>query len=71
MIILGKRSEKKVFDVWYRRKSKNMIALVIKAEGGLPVKRLVNGDDVVPGISNILDVQCTCQEFDFLDIEVW
>jgi tRNA pseudouridine synthase 10 len=66
----GKRSEKKVFDVKYRRNSKNTFTLVMKAEGGLPVKRLVSGDDVVPGISKILDVRCTCQEFDFLDVEV-
>ena len=66
----GKRSEKKVFDVKYRRNSKNTFTLEMKAEGGLPVKRLVSGDDVVPGISKILDVHCTCQEFDFLDVEV-
>ena len=66
----GKRSEKKVFDVKYEQNSKNTFTLEIKAEGGLPVKRLVSGDDVVPGISKILDVRCTCQEFDFLDIEV-
>ena len=66
----GKRSEKKIFDVRYEKNSKNMFTLVMKAEGGLPIKKLVSGDDVVPGISKILDVQCTCQEFDFLDIEV-
>ncbi len=66
----GKRSEKKVFDVRYRRNSKNMFTLIIRAEGGLPIKRLVSGDNVVPGISKILDVRCTCQEFDFLDVEV-
>jgi tRNA pseudouridine synthase 10 len=66
----GKRSEKKIFDVRYVQNSKNMFTLIIKAEGGLPIKKLVSGDDVVPGISKILDVRCTCQEFDFLDIEV-
>ena len=66
----GKRSEKKIFDVRYEKNSKNMFTLVMKAEGGLPIKKFVSGDDVVPGISKILDVQCTCQEFDFLDIEV-
>jgi len=44
--------------------------LFIKAEGGLPVKRFVNSDDVSPGISQILNTSCMCQEFDFLDIEV-
>ncbi len=66
----GKRSEKKIFEIKYKKNSKNMFTLVMRAEGGLPIKKFVSGDDVVPGISKILDVRCTCQEFDFLDIEV-
>ncbi len=66
----GKRSEKKVFSVKYRKNSSNEFTLFIKAEGGLPVKRFVNSDDVSPGISQILNTSCMCQEFDFLDIEV-
>lgn len=66
----GKRSEKKIFDVKFKKNSKNMFTLMIKAEGGLPIKRFVIGDDVTPGISKILDTPCVCQEFDFLEIEV-
>jgi tRNA pseudouridine synthase 10 len=66
----GKRSEKKVFSVKYRKNSSNTFTLFIKAEGGLPVKRFVNSDDVSPGISQILNTSCMCQEFDFLDIEI-
>jgi tRNA pseudouridine synthase 10 len=66
----GKRSEKKVFSVKYRKNSSNVFTLLIKAEGGLPVKRFVNSDDVLPGISQLLNTSCICQEFDFLDIEV-
>ena len=66
----GKRSEKKVFSVKYKKNSKNTFTLFIKTEGGLPVKRFVNSDDVSPGISQILNMSCKCQEFDFLDVEV-
>ncbi len=66
----GKRSEKMVFSVKYKKNSSNTFTLFIKAEGGLPVKRFVNSDDVSPGISQILNTSCMCQEFDFLDIEV-
>ena len=66
----GKRSEKKVSSTKYKKESNKMFILTIKAEGGLPVKRFVAGDDVHPNISQILDVKCMCQEFDFLDIEV-
>jgi len=66
----GKRSEKKIFSVKYKKNSSNTFTLFIKAEGGLPIKRFVNSDDVSPGISQILNTSCMCQEFDFLDIEV-
>ena len=66
----GKRSEKKIFDVKFENVSEDMFTLTIKAEGGLPIKRFVAGDRVTPGISQILDISCVCQEFDFLDIEI-
>ena len=66
----GKRSEKKIFDIKYKKNSANSLTLTLKAEGGLPIKRFVIGDDVVPNVSKILDISCKCQEFDFLDIEV-
>ena len=66
----GKRSEKKVFSIKYKKNSKNTFTLVIQSEGGLPVKRFVSSIDVTPGISQILNTSCMCQEFDFLDIKV-
>ncbi|HEY5735274.1 MAG TPA: tRNA pseudouridine(54/55) synthase Pus10 [Nitrosopumilus sp.] len=66
----GKRSEKKIFDVKYKKDSKNSFRLTVKAEGGLPTKRFVVGDDVTPNISKILETPCVCEEFDFLEIEV-
>jgi tRNA pseudouridine synthase 10 len=66
----GKRSEKKVFSVGYKKNSKKIFTLKIKTEGGLPIKRFVTGDDVFPSPHHILNTQCICQEFDFLDIEV-
>ena len=65
-----KRSEKKIFQVKYKKISKDTFALTIKVEGGLPIKRFVVGDDVTPGISKILDASCVCRAFDFLEIEV-
>lgn len=66
----GKRSEKKIFSVKYKKNSSNAFTLFIIAEGGFPVKRFVNSDDVSPGISQILNTSCICQQFDFLDIKV-
>ena len=66
----GKRSEKKIFLVKYSKLSTHKLSLIIKTEGGLPIKRFVTSDDVSPGISQILNNQCQCQEFDFLEIEL-
>lgn len=66
----GKRSEKKIFSVSYKKTGDTAFTLSIKAESGLPVKRFVDSDDVSPGISQILENFCKCQEFDFLEIKV-
>ena len=66
----GKRSEKIISDLKYKRTSKNSFSLKIWAEGGLPVKRFVISDDVNPGISKILGMSCTCLQFDFHDVKL-
>ena len=66
----GKRSEKCISDLKYKKTSKNSFTLFIKAEGGLPVKRFVDGDDVTPGIRQIINDKCTCITFDFLEIDL-
>ena len=66
----GKRSEKCISDLKYKKTSQNSFTLFIKAEGGLPVKRFVDGDDVTPGIRQIINDKCTCITFDFLEIDL-
>ena len=64
----GKRSEKKIFKLDYSQISKNEFTLLIDAEGGLPIKRLVTGDNVNPSVSDTLETHCKCVEFDILDV---
>jgi tRNA pseudouridine synthase 10 len=66
----GKRSEKIISILKYKKISKNHFKLIIKAEGGLPVKRFVDGDDVIPGICQIMNDKCICMTFDFLEISL-
>jgi len=66
----GKRYEKKILEVFFKKKSKNQFNLIIRAEGGLPVKRFVTGDNLVPGMPQILNTSCNCDEFDFIDIKM-
>ena len=66
----GERSEKKIFFIKYKKNSKNIFTLSLKTEGGLPIMKFIDGNDVIPGISQILDTTCKCHEFDFKDIEI-
>jgi len=64
----GKRYEKKIFDLKYKKNSNNLFTIIMSAEGGFPVKKFVIGDDISPNISSLLNNSCVAQEFDFLDI---
>ena len=66
----GRRSEKKIFNSKYKKNSKNNFTLTVDVEGGFPVKRFVIGDNVVPGVSQILSDNCKCENFDFLKIQM-
>lgn len=65
----ARRSEKSISRVRYRKISGSDFVLTVDAKGGLPVKRFVQGDDVSPGISQILDAECSCIWFDFVQIQ--
>ena len=64
----GKRYEKKIFDLKYKKNSTNLFTIIMSAEGGFPIKRFVIGDDVSPNISSLFDNSCVAQQFYFLDI---
>ncbi len=61
----GKRSEKTIYSLQYKKTSKTTFKLKIDAEGGLPVKRFVNDENVVPNIEQTIENPCKCNYFDF------
>jgi len=66
----GKRFEKQIFSVKYKKHSLHNFSLFLKAEGGLPIRRFIEGGDVVPEVSKLLNCECICDEFDFHKIEI-
>ena len=66
----GKCFEKQIFSLSYKKHSLHTFSLFMKVEGGLPIRRLIEGGGVSPNISEILRCKCTCEEFDFHDILV-
>ena len=65
-----KRFEKQVFSLDYKEKSCNDFSLFMKVEGGLPIRRFIEGGDVSPTLSELLNCECKCDEFDFHGIDV-
>lgn len=66
----GKRAEKRIFKVSFKKKSKRQFTLIITVEGGFPIKRFVINDNVEPGLSQILETNCRCEEFDILEVKM-
>jgi len=66
----GKRAEKTIRNVRCKMNSENSFFLQMTAEGGLPLKRLVSGDNVFPNVSDLLETKCRCEKFDFEDVRI-
>ena len=66
----GKRLVKHISSLKYLKKSNNELLLFIQADGGLPVKRFVIGDEVNPSVSSTLNTSCSCERFDILGVEI-
>lgn len=66
----GKKNQRNVSNIRYKKKSSNSFSLLMKADGGVPLKRFADGVEVTPSLSSILDNPCKCTIFDFYDIAV-
>ena len=66
----GKRSTKTIYSIHYKRRAEQKILIALDADGGLPIKRFVTGDDVSPSISSVLGISCDVIHFDIDDIKI-
>jgi tRNA pseudouridine synthase 10 len=64
----NKRSQKTIYSVKPKLLSTNSFSLLITADGGLPIKRFVEGSNVSPNLTELLGTKCSCKEFDFHEI---
>ncbi len=64
----GKQIKKTIYKLRYKKNSLHSHTINIDADGGLPIKRFVEGNNVVPNISEILSVECFCKKFDINQI---
>ena len=63
----GRLVDKVVYSVKAESRGKKITA-EIKLEGGLPVKRLVSGEDVSPSLSEAVGVPLRCDRFDIMGV---
>ena len=66
----GKRTTKTIYSLRYRRKSDRTFLVMLTADGGLPIKRFVTGDDVSPSIHSVLGISCDVLYYDITDIKI-
>jgi tRNA pseudouridine synthase 10 len=66
----NKRNEKSIYAVKYKLLSSNSFSLSITADGGLPIKRFVEGNNVFPNLTELLGTWCSCKEFDFHEVSL-
>lgn len=65
-----KRNEKKVYSLKYKKTSPQSFSINLTVDGGLPIKKFVDGDNISPTLTDLLDCRCRCKEFDFHQIDL-
>jgi tRNA U54 and U55 pseudouridine synthase Pus10 len=64
----GKQTKKIVHKLRYRKNSLQSFTIEIDTDGGLPIKRFVEGNSVIPNITEMLNIKCFCKKFDINQI---
>ena len=64
----NRQYKKTVYNLKYKKYSLQAFAVEIEADGGIPIKRFVDGSDVIPNISSVIGMQCSCKKFDINQI---
>ena len=66
----GRKHKKVIYDIKLKRESGTSFKIMMKSDGGIPLKRFVAGHEIEPSISSILETNCKCKLFDFHKIVV-
>jgi tRNA pseudouridine synthase 10 len=66
----SKRNQKLIYKIKFKKTSPKSFSFWITADGGLPIKRFVEGNNVFPNISELLGTNCKCKEYDILQVDL-
>jgi len=64
----NKQHKRTIHKLKYKKNSLQSFTVEIEADGGIPIKRFVDGFNIIPNISSILGTQCSCEKFDINQI---
>ena len=64
----NKQHKKIIHKLNYKKNSSQSFTIEIEADGGIPIKRFVDGFKIIPSISSLLGTQCSCEKFDINQI---
>jgi len=64
----NKQHKRIIHKLKYKKNSSLSFTVEIEADGGIPIKRFVDGFNIIPNISSILGIQCSCEKFDINQI---
>jgi len=66
----NKRTQKSIYRIKFKKSSPKSFLVWITADGGLPIKRFVEGNNVKPNLSELLGNKCRCKQFDFHNVDL-
>jgi tRNA pseudouridine synthase 10 len=66
----SKIAMKKIYSANAKSTAENEFVLTIEADGGLPIKQFVGGEQYIePNVSSLLNARCECITFDILKVD--
>lgn len=61
----SRNNQKRIYNVKIKKIDPRTFSILVELDGGIPLKRLVTGNNVEPNISMLLENSCKCTTFDF------
>ena len=65
-----KNLNKQIYHIRYKKLAKTSFRLDLLADGGIPIKFFIQGSDISPNVSELLQNSCHCRKIDFKNIIV-
>ena len=62
--------KKSVYDLKYKKIKPNFLQIIMSVDGGISIKSFVEDSSIQPNLTELLDNECKCMQFDFKQIDM-